>query len=189
MQVRSFVHPTLCLGIWSWVQRYTRYILTWDSNWQASHMHRLREELQFCCSLGMLKAMGLRWTQGLKQSSWCKPLKPVMPSLESSANPCPRQWQSYLSSRHTHFGVPEAGSIDNSCCHCLFFICNIPRQLLHWVLPYSLCFFHHLLQVKADFIRELGTYKPAVNLPRILARNYTDCTEYIDKVKIKFPNI
>lgn len=105
---------------------------------QASQMHRLMESgksYSTAAAWEFWKQWGWdeHWAWN-SQAVW-KHLKSVFMSLESSANPCPRQWQSYLSSRHTHFGVPEAGSIDNSCCHCLFFICNIPRQSLHCVLP------------------------------------------------------
>lgn len=76
-----------------------------QAHMEAPHMHRLTES-------GKSYSIAIAW-ECWKQQGWdehrawnsqagWKYLKSVLPSLESSANPCPRQWRSYLSSRHTH---------------------------------------------------------------------------------------
>lgn len=158
---------------------------------QASH--RLTESGKSCCSLGMLKAMGLRWTQALKQPNWLETSevslsvsRELSESLSQAMTILLKQqahsfwspwgwwyWQLLLSLLVLHLQYPKV----------VFALCS---AYSFW--SYNLCFFHHLLKDKADFIQELGIYKPAVNLPKTLARNYTGCTEYTDRVSIKFSN-
>lgn len=106
---------------------------------QATHTRSLMESRKgysIAAAWGCWEQWGCDKQKAWNSRAHWKYLKPVLPSPESLANPCPRPMTILFKQQtFTNFGVPEAGSIDSCCCHSLFFFHNILRQWLHWVLP------------------------------------------------------
>lgn len=106
---------------------------------QATHMRSLMESgkgYSIVAAWGCWEQWGCDKQKAWNSQAHWKHLKPVLPSPESLPNPCPRPMTILFKQQtFTHFGVPEAGSIDSCKSHSLFSFCNILRQSLHWVLP------------------------------------------------------
>lgn len=106
---------------------------------QAAHMYRLTESgkgYSIAAAWGCCKRWGCDEHKACNSQADWKHLKPVLLSPESLVNPCPRPRTILFKQKTlTHFRVPEAGSIERCCCHCLFFFCVILRQSFHWILP------------------------------------------------------